>query len=273
MLSGYCELDDLGVLTASGRDAAAFLQGQMSQDVMKLEAGHARFGGCHTPQGRVVAVVRLLAGDDAIHCVLPQELVGTLAERLRRYILRSKVTLEDGRGRLHVVGIAQDGIRTLSLAAPAGSDVITRDAWRALDIAAGLPQVYQATSEAFVAQMLNLDCVGGIAFDKGCYTGQEIIARAHYRGRVKRRMQRFRTLEPLARPLVPGVSGRLTDGRAFQVVDAVPLADGRTEFLAVAPLVARGDSVTDVASDGTTPEAALTCIEAETLPLPYALPD
>lgn len=273
MLSGYCGLDDLGVLSVRGRDAATFLQGQLSQDVMKLEAGHARFAGCHTPQGRVVAVVRLLAGDDAIHCVLPQELVGTLAERLRRYILRSKVTLEDGRGRLRVIGIAQDGIRTLSLAAPAGSDVITRDAWRALDIAAGLPQVYQATSEAFIAQMLNLDCVGGIAFDKGCYTGQEIIARAHYRGRVKRRMQRFRTVEPPVTPLVPGASGLLADGRAFQVVDAVILADGCTEFLAVAPLAAPGGSAAEAASGDTTPQEPSTFIGTETLPLPYALPD
>ena len=60
-------------------------------------------------------------------------------------------------------------------------------------IAAGEPQVFAATSEAFVAQMLNLDLLGAIAFDKGCYTGQEVIARAHYRGRVKRRMQRFVT--------------------------------------------------------------------------------
>ena len=69
-----------------------------------------------------------------------------------------------------------------------------RQRWRAgrcADIAEGLPQVYAATSEAFVAQMLNLDLLGAIAFDKGCYTGQEVIARAHYRGRVKRRMQRW----------------------------------------------------------------------------------
>lgn len=265
MLSGYCELEDLGVLTARGRDAAAFLQGQLSQDVMKPDAGPARFAGCHTPQGRVIAIVRLLPDDDAIHLVLPQELIGTLAEKLRKYILRSKVTLEDGHGKLHVIGVAQDGTRTLSLAAPAGGEAITRDAWRALDIAAGLPQVYRATSEAFVAQMLNLDCVGGIAFDKGCYTGQEIIARAHYRGRVKRRMQRFRTIEPPVTPLAPGASGLLADGRAFQVVDAVTLADGRAEFLAVAPLMAPDGSAT--------PDTASARIGTEALPLPYALPD
>jgi len=109
-----------------------------------------------------------------------------------------------------------------------------REVWRQLDIMAGLPQVYGATSEEFVAQMLNLDLVGAIAFDKGCYTGQEVIARAHYRGRVKRRLQRFRSRGPL--DLRPGDSGELADGRAFKVVEAVRLDDGRCEFLAVAPL-------------------------------------
>ncbi|HEV7139284.1 MAG TPA: hypothetical protein VGN43_21825 [Steroidobacteraceae bacterium] len=109
-----------------------------------------------------------------------------------------------------------------------------REVWRQLDIISGLPQVYGATSEAFVAQMLNLDLIGAIAFEKGCYTGQEVIARAHYRGRVKRRLQRFRSRRPL--DLKPGDNGELTDGRGFKVVEAVRLDDGRCEFLAVAPL-------------------------------------
>jgi hypothetical protein len=126
-----------------------------------------------------------------------------------------------------------------SIAAQAGGALshsvpARRDLWRQLDIIAGLPQVYSATSEEFVAQMLNLDVVGAIAFDKGCYTGQEVIARAHYRGRVKRRLQRFRSHTPL--DLRPGDGGELADGRAFKVIEAVQLEDGRCEFLAVAPL-------------------------------------
>lgn len=118
--------------------------------------------------------------------------------------------------------------------APAQSVPGRREIWRQLDIGAGLPQVYAATSEQFVAQMLNLDVLGAIAFDKGCYTGQEVIARAHYRGRVKRRLQRFRSRGPL--DLEPGDGGELADGRPFTVVEAVRLEDGRCEFLAVAPL-------------------------------------
>jgi folate-binding protein YgfZ len=176
-----------------------------------------------------------------------------------------------------------------------------------LDIADGEAQVYAATSEEFVAQMLNLDALDAIAFDKGCYTGQEVIARAHYRGRVKRRMQRF--VSRGGGKLTVGATGQLADGRAFKVVEAVQLEDGRCEFLAVAPLVAGaaaggaeavsndtgaesgsstghgGAREGDRASDGPgptasakpeAPAAAATStpvLDAEVLPLPYPLPE
>jgi folate-binding protein YgfZ len=133
---------------------------------------------------------------------------------------------------------------------------VRREVWRQLDIISGLPQVYAATSEEFVAQMLNLDVVGAIAFDKGCYTGQEVIARAHYRGRVKRRLQRFRSRGPL--DLKPGDSGELADGRAFKVVEAVRLEDGHCEFLAVAPLASAETEL----SAGSRPDAMLERISA-----------
>ena len=145
---------------------------------------------------------------------------------------------------------------------------MTRDEWRAADIADGLPQVVTATTEAFVAQMLNLDVLDGIAFDKGCYTGQEVIARAHYRGKVKRRTQRFRTREPAK--LNAGDSGTLCDGRSFKVVDAVQLSGGRSEFLAVAPMTASGAADDEARPAATTETAAP--LNAEQLPLPYALP-
>jgi tRNA-modifying protein YgfZ len=179
-------------------------------------------------------------------------------------------------------------------AAPlAGCVAADRDAWRLLDIADGEAQVYAATSEEFVAQMLNLDALDGIAFDKGCYTGQEVIARAHYRGRVKRRLQRFVSSGRTAK-LTVGSTGQLTDGRAFKVVEAVQLADGRCEFLAVAPMVAGAGGTEAISSganagaqagssDGPTasvtqeanavPTASTPVLEAGVLPLPYPLPE
>jgi tRNA-modifying protein YgfZ len=159
--------------------------------------------------------------------------------------------------------------------AATAANVSEREHWRALDIADGMPQVYTATSEAFVAQMLNLDIVDGIAFDKGCYTGQEVIARAHYRGKVKRRMQRFVTLAPAH--LAPGDSGTLRDGRTFKVVDAVQKPDGLCEFLAVASMTAGEDDTAGVTASEIPNAAggdatAKPSLEIQQLPLPYALP-
>jgi len=140
--------------------------------------------------------------------------------------------------------------------------------WQRLVVAAGEPQVYAATSEQFVAQMLNLDALQAIAFDKGCYTGQEVIARAHYRGRVKRRLQRFVTRA--AAQLQRADAGELPDGRTFKVVDAAPRADGRCEFLAVTSLVA-GEHEAREPLPQAVPGART--LEAEQLALPYSLPD
>jgi len=153
---------------------------------------------------------------------LPGRMVICVSEQPARWLLIAPVADADASG---AAALPDD----LAHSVP-----VRREVWRQLDISSGLPQVYAATSEEFVAQMLNLDLLGAIAFDKGCYTGQEVIARAHYRGRVKRRLQRFRSRGPL--DLKPGDSGELADGRAFTVVDAVRLGDGRCEFLAVAPL-------------------------------------
>ena len=171
---------------------------------------------------------------------------------------------------------AYDGQRMLVIArgaddGPAGT-ALTRARWRALDIAAGLPQLYAATSGQFVAQMLNLDRIGAIAFDKGCYTGQEVIARAHYRGRVKRRMQRFVSSQPLR--LAPGDSGQLADARTFRVIDALEREDGRCEFLAVAALPGAAEAEASApASEPPPREGSPTAqpISAEPLPLPYPL--
>ena len=107
----------------------------------------------------------------------------------------------------------------------------TEEDWKRLDIEAGVPTIYPQTQDRFVAQMCNLDALGGISFDKGCYTGQEIIARVHYRGAVKRHMNRVRT--PQA-GVAPGADFALPDGRTGEVVDAAPHPDGGSVALVVA---------------------------------------
>ena len=309
-------LDQLGVLRAHGPDAVSFLQGQLSNDLTRLAPDRSLLAGYHNPQGRVIALLRLLqlAPDDLL-ALLPRELITPVSARLSKFILRAKVKLADESPQWRITGLlppeepagnitrhdatAAGFVAALPVAADAAARIaattVVRLAqeparwlmvspasesplpgiraaaeplpWQRLAVAAGEPQVYAATSEQFIAQMLNLDRLGVIALDKGCYTGQEIIARAHYRGRVKRRMQRFVTRD--ARELTPADAGTLTDGRAFNVVDAVQLADGRCEFLAVT-------SLPGGAAAETTPlgqPAAASALEADPLGLPYALPE
>jgi tRNA-modifying protein YgfZ len=367
-------LGDLGVLRFRGTDAVRFLQGQVSNDVERLSGERSQLAGYHNPQGRTIALLRLvqLAPDDVV-AILPRELIANVAARLGKFVLRAKVKIADDSTEWRVEGLVAPGeasgrassaagdiaaafeARAKSWAAAqfeqaraaaatagelssaaaqleeaesvvplptasaiilpdsvhgqsrsggtvivrvgavparwlllspagepaplAGCDAAGRDVWRQLDIADGEAQIYAATSEEFVAQMLNLDALDAIAFDKGCYTGQEVIARAHYRGRVKRRLQRFVTRE--AATLAVGESGTLADGRPFKVVEIVKLADGRGEFLAVAPVVAGaagvGVGAAGEAGAGADATAQATrsapVIDAEVLTLPYPLPE
>jgi folate-binding protein YgfZ len=320
---GIAPLESLAVLSARGPDARKFLQGQLSQDVAALGTGRVALAGFHNPQGRVLAILRLVPlADDALLLVLPGEIAGAIIQRLQRFVLRAKVTLADESAAWLRAGLPGDAALAalaaagLAPAAPGVGALAARDGriawrhdaqpdrylllapvdvglpagcsgaadpgraardWQQADIAAGLPQVLAATSEAFVAQMLNLDVLGGISFEKGCYTGQEVIARAHYRGRVKRRLQRFRTLAPPAPGAMPGpgASVVLSDGRGARIVDAATLEDGRVEFLAVAALdaAAGGDDDGGSGVAAARPQAESTPLLAtESLPLPYALP-
>lgn len=320
-------LDTLGVLRVRGADSVAFLQGQLSNDMRRLAADRALLAGYHNPQGRVIALLRVVRlADDDLLTLLPRELIATVAQRLGKFILRSKVKLLEDSGQWAIHGviecaqaesvlpalpvlpvlpvlpalpddvngvarcdsslavcIARDPTRWLLLTpasqppllpATGAARVGEGESWEELAIAAGEPEVYARTSEQFVAQMLNLDLLGAIAFDKGCYTGQEIIARAHYRGRVKRRLQRFITDERAQ--LMPGDSGRLSDGRSFRVVRAARRDDGRCELLAVTSLpgsASESDATVEDNAAASDPGAGTAVLGARALELPYTLPE
>ncbi len=254
----YFDLPDLGVLSAAGPDAARFLQGQLSNDLLKLACGDSQLSALHTVQGRVQALLRVVRDADFSYLlVMPQVLIGDVMTTLQKRVFRDRLKLADDTATWQVQGATSrppnklradvDGSgRCLVLDKMPQAPSRSREQWRALDVAAGLPQVYAATQGQFVAQMLNLDVLGGIAFDKGCYIGQEIIARAHYRGRVKRRMQRFAF--DLQSPPAAGASVALPSGETAIVVDVCG-AGPTYEILAV---------------------TAAPSVDA--LPLPYELP-
>jgi folate-binding protein YgfZ len=241
-----------GAIAFRGPDAAKFLQGQLSADVEKLAVGSRTLAGLHNPQGRVIALLDLARDSAAgFNATQPRALVQTVATRLRKYVLRAKVRVEEA-APSSMPGVSPSFLPGTPLGA----------------VRSGLAEVYVATSEAFVAQMLNLDLLGAIAVDKGCYTGQEVIARAHYRGKVKRRMQRW--LNTSGTPLAPGDSARTADGRTLTVVRVAPVEGGQ-ELLAVGNYLAEPASAE--APDAAEPAATGIIQVSGPLPLPYVLPN
>jgi folate-binding protein YgfZ len=270
----------------AGPDARVFLQGQVSANLDELTGDKPILACCNSAQGRVQAVMWLAAREDGVALVVASSVLERVLVRLRKYLLRSKATIDAERLQVGVADTAA-GLQALAsershvqaqeasllrlpghtpilalapAAALCDADGAAELAWRRADVAAGLPHVYADTYEAFVAQMLNLDLLGGISFAKGCYTGQEIIARTHYRGAIKRRMVRFRAA---CEPPAPGSRVLAGEQHAGDVVDAVP-ADGGCELLAVVSLASLGERLR-LASPY---DAELT-----RLPLPYDIPD
>jgi hypothetical protein len=232
----------LRAIRVSGADTRSFLQGQLSADIDALTPARPLLASCNSAQGRVQAVLWLVERSDDVALVLPASMIERTAVRLQRYVLRSKVKIE---------------------ALPAAIELPQPHAyrepdWRLAGIRAGLPQVYPETHEAFVAQMLNLDVLGGVSFEKGCYTGQEIIARTHFRGAIKRRMFRFGCA---AAPPAPGTRILVGDQHAGDVVDAAATNEG-CELLAVITLTQQGAALELETNRGVT---------LTPLPLPYSV--
>jgi folate-binding protein YgfZ len=275
-------LDTMSTIVISGVDARTYLQGQLSFDITRLSPAYVELAAINSAQGRVQAVVWLVERSDAIVMILPAALLEDTIVRLRKFVLRAKVKVESGQGRLlvgsvdvtnaprearghsehdgisviHWPGINARGLALAPVNAVTKPDAALTAAWQMEDIRAGLPVVHPATREAFVAQMLNLDLLQGISFDKGCYTGQEIIARMHFRGQVKRRMLRYAFT---GSPPVPGTRIVSEGNHAGDVVDSAA-APGGSELLAVINL-AQSDSTLEI--DGEAGNAL------QRLPLPY----
>lgn len=281
MTTAPSTLEHFGVLLVSGADARDFLQGQLTADLAALTPERILLAACNSPQGRVQAVLWLIERPDGIAVLLNRELVDTISTRLRRYVLRAKVAIEPQRlhvglleapepdeagrsGRSHrlqgEVSLLQwSGHRHGLVVSPHAMPSSSSEGallWHTEHLRAGLPQIYAATYERFVAQMLNLDVLDAISLTKGCYTGQEIIARTHYRGAIKRRMFRFRAD---ASPPAPATRILAGDQHAGDVVDSVPTASG-SELLAVVSLAQAHETLHLESNDA---------VMLEHLPLPY----
>lgn len=230
-----CDLSHLGLLEVSGDDAVTFLQGQVTNDVRLIGDNHAHYTGYCSPKGRLLALFFAFSHNQKLHLEFNQKLLEPIAKRLKMYVMRAKVTINDVSDSTVKIGLSGNNIADLlapffatvpklayeSASTENGTIICMPNAgipryqiignteqakalwqtlkkdckpvgkacWEWLEIQAGIPDVYPSTQEEFVPQMLNLDALSAINYKKGCYTGQEIVARTHYLGKVKRRTQ------------------------------------------------------------------------------------
>ena len=202
-------MSDFGYSTivVSGADAEEFLQGQLTADLQQLDGAEPQRSAWCNPKGRVICVMILARQGDGYALTLPTELAEHVVQRLTVFRFRAKVEFD-----IQAVdmGSAQD-----------------LDDQRLDQLRSGMPEIYGAQSEQFTPHMLNLDLLGAVSLEKGCYTGQEIIARTHFRGATKRRLHRFESAEPVS----PGDKVSEDGRNVGEVVNAI----GR-DLLAVVPV-------------------------------------
>jgi folate-binding protein YgfZ len=227
-IGGVCRLADRGVIRARGADAAKFLQSQLTNDVAGLDGGSACLAGFCSAKGRLQAtfIVWRPSADEFLLVCSASVLAATL-KRLTMFVLRAQCKLSDASAEFTLFGVGGPaatamlgdldvwrlrthgasslirvpdaaGERRALLAAPSGSETdvgaapaMTLDTWNWFEIESGIVSVEAATVDRFVPQMVNFELVGGVDFQKGCYPGQEVVARSHYRGTTKRRTLLF----------------------------------------------------------------------------------
>ena len=252
-------LGGMGLLSLHGPDAVVFAHSQFMSDVAALAPGRWHWSGWLTPKGRLIALFALLRlGEDRLVLLSPDVPVDGLASALGRFVFRRKVAITaldafvpaagrpagraDPEASDAIAGDAAGGWvldagsdahpRTLSLLprahpALAPADPAVDAGWRAGDIAFGLPRLGPGQAEAWTPQMLSLDRLAAFSVRKGCYPGQEIVARTHFLGQAKRGLVRLR-----GEGLAAGQAIEGTGGAAGTLVSAT--CDGH-EALAVAP--------------------------------------
>lgn len=231
--STLCDLSHYGLIAAYGDDSINFLQGQFTNDIAQVDESHSQLSAYCSPKGRMLANFRIFKQGETLYLSLPQPLLEPVLNRLRMFVMRSKVTLEDASDALMRFGLsgpnAEEQLSVVTGCAPKSVNEVMQykdisivrvhgslprfeiygqlnsitqlwqtldvDAtavgapiWELLNIQAGIPVIVPETCEAFVPQMANMSLIGAINFKKGCYTGQEIVARMHYLGKLKKRM-------------------------------------------------------------------------------------
>lgn len=264
---GALVLSDLGVIQADGPDAATFLHGQLSQDMVGQGANDARLAAYCSVKGRMMATALTLRPQaERFWLLTHREVLPTWLKRLSMFVMRAKAALTDASASVQVLGLLGPAASSLTATLSPGSlttapypaqahaggwlvrlpnvqgvaramwvgpvseaqamlstlPAATAAQWAWLDVLSGVAQVQPATADQFVPQMANYELVGGINFKKGCYPGQEVVARSQYRGTLKRRA--FVAHAP--GPVAPGTEVFSADDPgqpAGMVINAAPI--------------------------------------------------
>ncbi len=269
--AALCRLEQYATLRVSGADAQSFLQNLLSNDIREADGAHAQYSSFNSAKGRMLAHFLIWQDGGDYLLQLPGSLAQSLRKKLSMYVLRAKVTVTDsGLSSFGLIGagaeqllpdackdlpkmgcakfdqylaIRLDDARYLISAAQT-PDIHAENAdgqyWHLLHLRAGIPDVFLQTQEQFVPQMVNLDLTGGVNFKKGCYPGQEIVARMHYLGKPKRRMY-LAHVASTAAP-APGdelYSQSMQEQSCGTIVNAAIAPDGGYDVLAVVQIESR----------------------------------
>ncbi|MCZ6503467.1 MAG: hypothetical protein O6945_13240 [Gammaproteobacteria bacterium] len=268
------DLSNLNVLEVSGKDSGEFLHGQLSSDVAALAEHEMQLSSWCNIKGRVIASFLLYRSHDCFYLLLDKDLSDSVTKRLQMFVLRAEVSVSDRSDELIRIGIRgeslhkqvqqildtdpseaagillrlQDTIpRSIILCSldhaiylwqqlSAQGNCVGTHHWARYNIEAGIAWVGKAGSEEFLPQSLNLDLLGGLSFEKGCYPGQEIIARMHFRGKLKQRL--FLSTVAVNEPAATGSKLYTVDvkQRIGMVVNASPASDQGCIMLVVLEL-------------------------------------
>ena len=201
-----CTLDSLGVIQVEGPDSKKFLQGQLTSDVNALKDGEHQSAAACTPQGRVKAFFHLIQRDESLLLILPQSMLEIFLQGIKKYAVFFKTNLTDISSQVSVLGLIgasnQVADRRYPLQYNANRALVIADKshtyvadqpeslWQCWEIVDGAPMILPENTEKLLPHHLNLPALGTVNFKKGCYTGQEIVARMEFRGTLKTRLHR-----------------------------------------------------------------------------------
>ena len=236
-------LNEWGLLKISGMDAKKLLQGQVTCDVMQISGEKSSLGAHCNPQGRVISLFYLFLWKENYYLLMPRTLISIAMNALKKYAVFYKVEMADVSHHFVILGAPQNQLNIISSDDIAiipnadstrcyviGEEPIIRSIvssispmnsseWKLADIKARIPTLYPETSGKFLPHEINLDQLHAISFDKGCYTGQEIIARMHYRGKLKTHLYLSQIQREV--PLHPGCDISAQEGEKIYTAGTV----------------------------------------------------